>query len=345
MNTVDAIVRIGRRLAAGILFTTFTAGILCGQSKAGTTVGAFLLIEPSARLTAMGNAGAAMYDEVLAGYYNPGAYGRLDRSDIQFTYSAWLAGISYNHAAVAVTTGSTGALALTIASLSSGEIAVRTVEQPLGTGEQYTATSISIGLGYGYRLTERFSAGIQVNYIRETIWHSSLSAFAVNFGTLYQVSADGLQIGASLSNFGTRAKYSGTDTRIRFDNDASVHGDNSNLPGEVYLEEFGLPIVFRVGLAYPVVIDADNKLQLAIVAFHPSNNTESVSVGGEWKFMNLVALRAGYQHLFQEDSEVGLTLGGGLEYEFFDIPVRLDYAWAAHGLLKDTQRLTVGFRF
>jgi long-subunit fatty acid transport protein len=232
-----------------------------------------------------------------------------------------------------------------MSSLNSGDIAVTTVQQPRGTGEKYSVTSTSIGLGYGHRLTDRFSAGLQVNFIRETIWHSSLTALAVNFGTLYQVSPDGLHIGASLSNFGTRAAFSGTDLRIRYDNDASTHGDNSNLPGEVFTEEFSLPIVFRVGLAYPFRIDDDNGLHLAVDAFHPSDNTESVSFGAEWKLLNTFAIRAGYQHLFQEDSQVGLTLGGGIEYSFFEIPFRIDYAWASHNMLKGTQRLTVGFEF
>lgn len=339
---------IGRLIGAVVIggsFLLLTMTAAFGQSKTGSTVGAFLLIEPSARLTAMGNAGAATYDEVQAGYYNPGAYGHLERSDAQFTYSTWLAGISYNYAAVAVGTGLNGTVALTMASLNSGDIAVTTVQQPLGTGEQYTVTATAIGLGYGHRLTDRFSAGVQVNYIRETIWHSSLSAIAVNFGTLYQVSPDGLHIGASLSNFGTRGKYEGTDLRIRFDNDAATHGENSNLPGEVYTEEFGLPIVFRVGLAYPFIINADNRLHVILDAFHPNDNTESVSFGAEWKIVNTFSLRAGYQHLFLKDSEVGLTLGGGLEYALFEIPARIDYAWAAHGLLKDTQRLTVGIQF
>lgn len=335
----------GRVAVALLAVLLFGAELSTGQSKTGTTVGSFLLIEPSARLTAMGNAGAATYEEVQAGYYNPGAYGHLNRSDAQFTHSLWLAGISYNHAAVAVKTGENGTFALTLTSLNSGDIAVRTVQQPLGTGEQYSVTNTAIGLAYGHRLTDRFSAGIQVNYVSETIWHSSMSAVAVNFGTLYQLSPDGFHIGASISNFGTRGRYEGTDLRIRFDNDPEQHGDNSNLPGEVYTEEFGLPIIFRVGLAYPLQLDESNRILMLVDAFHPNNNTESVSFGIEWKMFQLFSLRGGYQRLFQKDSEIGWTFGGGIEYEVFTLPLHLDYAWADHGLLNDTQRLTIGFRF
>ena len=41
------------------------------QTKTGTTAAQFLLIEPSAKITGMGNAGATTYDEIQAAYYNP----------------------------------------------------------------------------------------------------------------------------------------------------------------------------------------------------------------------------------------------------------------------------------
>lgn len=315
------------------------------QSKTGTTVGQFLLIEPSSRLTAMGNAGTASFSEVESGYYNPAAWGHLERSDAQFSHTLWLADITFNYAAIGVKTGSFGTIVLTLTSLNSGEIDVRTVEQPLGTGERYKVSNTAIGIGYGFPLTDRFSAGVQLSYIQETIWHSSLTAFAVNFGALYQVSDDGLLIGASISNFGSRSRYSGTDLRIRFDSNPDTYGDNSNLPGEAYTEEFALPILFRVGLAYPLSLGQDHLLWLMADAFHPSDNTESVSFGLEWTFMKLLSLRMGYQRLFEEDSEVGLTLGAGLEYDIIGLPLHFDYAWADHGRLESSQRLTFGVRF
>jgi hypothetical protein len=293
----------------------------------------------------MGNAGTATFSEAEAGYYNPAAWGSIDRSDLQFTHVQWLADISFNYAAVCVKKGTFGTIALTLTSLNSGEIDVRTVEQPLGTGEKYSVTNTAIGVGYALQLTDRFSAGVLVSYVQETIWHSSLSAFSVNLGTLYKLSAEGLQIGASISNFGTRARYSGSDLRIRFDNDAATHGDNSNLPGEVYTEEYSLPIVFRVGAAYPLTLPGDNKLLLTLDAIHPSDNSESITFGLEFKLLNLIALRGGYQQLFLKDSEVGLTLGGGLDQDFFGFPLHVDYAWASHGRLISTQRITIGFQF
>jgi hypothetical protein len=318
---------------------------LYGQSKTGTTIGQFLLIEPSARATAMGNAGVASTEELLSAYYNPGAIGDFKGYGAQFTHSLWLADIAYDYFGAALSLGAAGNLYLSATSLNSGDIDVRTVDQPLGTGEKYSVNDFAIGLGYGRQLTDRFTAGVQVNYLQETVWHSSLSTFSFNVGTVYTLSGNGLRIGASISNFGLPGKYSGRDLRITYDDDASNHGDNSNLPGEQFTEEYPLPVIFRAGVDWPLKIGSRQELHLAVNAFHPSDNTESVSFGAEWLYLKTLALRAGYQNLWLKDSEVGLTLGTGVIFELGGALFHVDYAWADHGRLENTQRFTLGLEF
>jgi hypothetical protein len=321
------------------------ATTLFAQSKTGTSAGQFLLIEPSARLAGMGNAGATAFADVQAAYYNPAAAGMFAKHGVQFTHSPWIADITYDFAAVGLTLGDFGNMYATVTSLNSGEIDVRTVEKPLGTGERYTVSDLAFGIGYGRQISEQFSVGVQVTYLRETIWHSSMSAFALSAGTLYRMSDNGLHIGASISNFGTRAKFDGTDLRVLYDQNIAIYGDNGAIPANLHTDDFPLPILFRVGIGMPFHIDDDNSLLLAVDAFHPSDNTESMSVGAEWKFMSSIAVRAGYQNLFLKDSEVGLTLGAGIAHETDALVFMFDYAWADHGRLQNTQRLTFGVQF
>ena len=318
---------------------------MVGQTKTGTSVGQFLLIEPSARIAGMGNAGVTVYNEIEAAYYNPAAIGHFTGYAVQFTHSPWIADIAYDYAALGVSLGEAGNIYASVTSLNSGDISVTTVEHPLGTGEQYTVTDVAFAVGYGRQLSDRFSVGIQATYLSETIWHSSMNAFALNVGTLYRISEDGFHIGASISNFGTRPRFDGRDLRIQFDQNPDAYGDNGSLPGELLTDDFPLPIVFRVGIGLPFVVGDDNKFQVAVDAFHPNDNTESVSLGGEWMFRDIVALRAGYQNLFQQDSETGLTLGAGLQYQMSDYRISFDYGWADHGRLEQTHRLTLGVMF
>ncbi|MBN2093355.1 PorV/PorQ family protein [candidate division KSB1 bacterium] len=319
--------------------------LLQAQSKTGTTIGQFLLIEPSARYTGMGNAGVASYDELQAAFYNPGAIGRMQGYGVQFTHSLWLADITYDYVVALAQMGSAGNLLVNVTALNSGEMDVRTVEQPLGTGERYSVSNIALGIGYGRQITDRFSMGFQISYVQETIWHSSLSTMAISVGTMYNLTPNGIRLGASICNFGLPAGYSGRDLRVIYDNDPDKYGDNSSLPGEIYSEKYPLPVLFRVGLSWPIRLNENNQFQLAVNAFHPNDNTESLSFGGEWVIFKSFALRAGYQNLFLQDSEVGLTLGAGLNLNLHGTNFRFDYGWADHGRLENTQRFTLGFMF
>ena len=329
--------------AAGLVFT-HVVGDARAQSKTGTTVGLSMLIEPSARAAAMGNAGVTTWQEAQSAFYNPGALGHLPGSDVQFTHSQWLAEITFNYAAAAIRMGSANTLFLTVMALNSGEIDVRTVDQLLGTGERYTANDLAFGLGYSRRITDRFSAGMQVKYWQQTIWHSSANAVALDFGVMYHLPF-GTYLGASIANFGTRASFAGRDLVVRYDQDEDVSGDNSNLNANLDTEDWPLPIFFRVGLGMPFSMGSNSQLLLVVDAFQPSDNTEAVSLGAEWTFMELLSLRAGYQNLFQEDNDFGLTLGGGLQYATSGYGLRFDYAWAEHLTIGSTQRFTFGFSF
>jgi len=327
-----------------IIFSFFSS--LLAQNKTGTTIGQFLKIDPSARASAMANASTSLYGEASSLYYNSASLGRLTNVDIQFTYNQWLADITYDYAVIAVPITNLGTFALQLTSLNSGEIDVRTVEFPKGTGERYSVTNFALGLGFGLMLTDRVSVGLQVSYIQETIWHSSLSTFGLNFGVQYQVEENGLTVGASILNFGPRAGYDGRDLYINYDFNSDKYGDNDLLPAELRTDAYSLPTSFRVGISYPLIINEDNKVTFAIDAFHPNDNTESISIGSEWQFLNSFSVRGGYRDLFIPDSEAGLVLGAGVRVNVLEsYNLRFDYAWADYGRLEQAHRLTISLGF
>lgn len=329
-------------LAAALVLAC--AGLL-GQTKTGTTVGQFTLIEPSARSAAMGGVGVTSSAEAMSAYYNPAALGSLVRSDLQFTHTIWFGDIVLNHAAAMLHLGERSTVGLVVTHLSSGDIAVRTVEQPRGTGELYSVTDLLVGAGFGIMITDRFSCGIQLNYATERIWHSSINLFSVNLGTLYRLSENGLRIGASLMNFGTKGSFDGTDLRVRYDLDPSRYGDNGSLPAGLLTDQFSLPIVFRVGVGIPWRIDVSHVVDIGVEAVNPSDNSPGINVGAEWLFRNIFAVRAGYAGLFQTDSEFGLTAGAGVLWDGLGYELRVDYSWGDHRSLGAMQRVTLGIGF
>ncbi len=334
-----------RHLCVTVALLALAAAPAWSQSKVGTAFGTFLEIEPSARIAAMGNAGVALGDGLESVYYNPAAIGRLDKLQVQVSHAAWFAGITHDYVAFAMPAGRVGSFFASVTALNSGDIDVRTVVQPQGTGERYDVTDIALSLGYGHEFSGRFAAGGKVTWLQETIWHSSASSMVFDVGTLYRTAANGLHVGVSVSNFGTSARFDGRDLRVTYDADPTRYGDNGALPAMQYTDAFALPVMFRAGVAYPFKLSLDHTLRVEADAFHPSDNDESVSAGAEWAFRDVVALRAGYQNLFLKDSEVGLTLGAGFRARVEGVRVRFDYGWADQGRLGSSQRLSMGAIF
>jgi hypothetical protein len=333
--------------SACFLIILLFAGLNFAQNKTGTTIGQFLKIEPSSRVVALGNAGASLSGEISNIFYNPASLGRLQGTDIQFTFNKWLADITYNYMAAGINLEGIGTLAFVGTILNSGEMDVRTVENPLGTGERFTVNNLALGLGYGLMLTDRVSVGMQINYINESIWHSSLSTFGLNFGVQYQVFEGGLTLGASVSNFGTSAAYDGRDLYLDYDFDPDKYGDNDKLPAELRTDDFNLPTLFRAGVSYWFDFGEDYKLLVAADAVHPNDNDQYVNLGGEFNLLQIISIRAGFRNLLMPDVEGGLVLGGGVQTNFNETNnIRFDYAYADYGRLAETHRITlsVGFR-
>ena len=292
----------------------------------------------------MGNTGVALGNDLQSVFYNPAALGALERKSAQLSHSEWYGGVNYDYAAAAFPFKGLGTFLLSVTALTSGDILVRTVNAPLGTGEQYSVNDLALGLGFGRQITSRFAAGAQFNYASETIWNSSLHILTFNVGTVYKLTADGLKLGACVNNIGTRTSLDGRDLAILFDQDPDANGDNGTLPATQFTDDFPVPILFRVGVSYPRQLGPRSKIVLAMDAFHPSDNSESVSAGAEWLFRDTFALRAGYQQLFQTDSNVGVTLGvGGLLFVLFasDMLLELELleGWAENWLSRLIQTL------
>lgn len=321
------------------------AGSSHAQTKVGTTVGTFLRIEPSARGGALGNAGSALPGGIEAVYYNTGAIGLLDKASVQYTHNTWYADISYNYAAFSLPVSGSGRIFASLTSLSSGDILVRTVEQPLGAGLNYKVNNVAVGLAYGMRITSRFSAGVQFNIITEKIWNTSGKAYSLNIGTIYSLSDNGAILAFCLSNLGSKASYDGSNLDIQYDADPDAYGDNSALPAGQTTDYFSLPGLIRIGVSVPLVVSEDSSFLLLAEGLHPNDNSESMNMGVEWKLVQLLALRVGYQTMFQTDSELGPTFGFGVEGDLGDNTFQFNYAWAGHEYLEDTHRFTLVIDF
>jgi len=320
--------------------------IITNVSKVGTTSAQFLKIEAGARAIAMGGAFVAVDNDATALYWNPAGIARLSNIETVLIHTNWLADVSFDFVGLVLPLGSFGTLGLSITSLSMGEKIVRTVANPEGTGEKYSAGDIAVAVSYAKNLTDRFSIGFSTKYIQQNIWNMNSSSIALDIGTLFTTGFYGMKIGMSISNFGGKMKLEGKDTQIFYDQDIPKLGNNDRIPAQLTTDEFDLPLIFRVGLAMDVISSESNRITLAIDAVHPNDNTENLNLGAEYVFDNLLFLRTGYKNLFTRDSEEGFTIGAGIEYNAFSGSLlKIDFAYQDFGLLDNIQKFSLGLIF
>lgn len=329
-----------------IVLVLAIAGLTIGQTKVGSTAAPFLNIGVGARAVSMGGAFSATASDVTALYWNPAGVANSLQSGAMFSNSQWFADIKMNWAGAALQLGGMGTIGLSVTQLDYGDMEVTTLQEPEGTGEMFNAQDLSLGLTYAMRLTEQFSIGGSVKYVSQSIWNSSVSGFAVDLGVLFISDINGLRIGAAITNFGTDMQIDGKDLLVLHDVDEENFGNNDQILASLQTNEYPLPLTFKVGLAMDLIDLADHRFTVAADAYHPSDNAEYLSVGGEYMFMNLLALRGGYKSLFLDNSEEGLTLGFGIHYELYPgFALLVDYAYQDFGVLDETQHFSFGVKF
>ncbi len=329
-----------------LLFMIIFPAVLFGQTKVGSTAAPFLNIGIGPRAVSMGGAFVATANDVTALYWNPAGAARTNSSGAGFAHTRWFADINFNWAGAMLKIGDAGTLGLHLTYLDYGKMEVTTMREPDGTGEMFGAHDMSFALTYAFNLSDRFSIGANFKYISQAIWNTSAEAFAVDIGTLFISDIYGLRIGANISNFGTDMRLKGKDLLVLVDLHPDQYGNNDQILAELRTESYPLPLIFKVGIAMDLVDNPMHKITLAADALHPNDNAEAINIGMEYTFNKLISFRAGYKSLFLDNSEEGLTLGVGLNYDFtHSLGIFIDYAYQDFGVLEYTQHFAVGIRF
>ncbi|MCK9279020.1 MAG: PorV/PorQ family protein [Melioribacteraceae bacterium] len=327
-------------------FSVNAQDIVSNVSKKGTTAAPFLSIAQGTRATGMGNAYVGVADDPSALFWNPAGLTKVAGTAVTFERTNWIADINYNFFAASYNLGDYGALGVSFISSEMDEMKVRTIDEPEGTGETFKANDVVISLGYAISLTENFSIGFNPKFIQQSIWKMSASAFAIDMGVTYVTPFDGIVLAMSISNFGTKMKLDGTSSLVLYDPDQNSSGNNGNIPSYLQTDEWELPLNFRVGLAYDVIKSDMHRLLVAVDAMHPSDDFESVNIGGEYTFNDMFSLRGGMKSIFLEDSEESFAVGVGIKQMLLgNLTFKIDYSYSDFGRLKDVQKFSVTVMF
>lgn len=299
-----------------------------------------LSIDP--RAAAMGNAVTAMDMGAASVFYNPSALSHIDGlGSVSLGQVQWIADITYNQGSLALqpANGQYGVVGLSIRSVDYGTFERTRRDESADQGyvrmPNFSPSGTSVGLTYSRTITDRFSVGGSAKYVRQNLGTGSiglnegsvvsrdfsLSTAAFDFGIMYEPGIQSLQFAMSARNFSPAIEY--------------------------VQESFELPLTLNVGVSMDVMdFAADpndtHSLLIAVDTAHPRDFSKTISLGGEYTFMDIISFRGGYTVPTEEQ---GINLGAGLHYGFSGLDVRADYAYSDMGVFGTVNRLAlqVGF--
>jgi len=311
-------------------------------SKAGTVGAQFLKIGVGARYHGMGEASVACADDIYSLYWNPAGLTRIGASELAITHIDYISDISLNYIAYARRFEDIGTFGTAVTILSMDDQEITTIEEPDGTGYMYSASSWAFQIGYARDLTARFAFGASFKVVGEKIYREKAYGFGFDFGTLLSTGFRSLRLGMSISNMGPEMKFDGPDLNVSYEPDPS-NPNQDPFSSRLEVDDYDLPLTFRIGMAYDFEFNEDSKLIMAVEAKHPNDNLQQGSIGGEFRWRDNYSLRAGYKLNYEEE---GLSLGGGFVTGVTETTdLSLDYAWVDFGRLNSVHRFSASLRF
>lgn len=315
-------------------------------SKRGTSAASFLSIGQGTRAIGMGSAFVAAADDPSALYWNPAGITKVPGFGFIADHTKWIADIDYNFLGMTYNLGNLGAIGISFTTSSIGEMKVTTIEKPEGTGETFSATDAAFSFAWAIQLTENFSIGFNPKFVYQSIWRTSSTAIAIDMGVQYVTPFDGMILGMSISNFGTKMQLVGSSELVLYDPDPNTTGNNGSIPAFLQTDAWELPLIFRVGVAYQPLKLEQHKITLEVDALHVSDNYESVNLGAEYTFNDFFSIRGGYKSLFLQNSEESFSLGTGIKQLLLgNVAIQIDYAYLDFGRLNNIQKFSILITF
>ena len=339
-----------------------------------------LLIAPDSRAGAMGAVGAASKPDANSIHWNAAKLSFTEKkAGLSFSYTPWLRQIvsdiklMYLSGYYKIDDRSTVGGSLTYFSLGSIDFFS---EEGISTGT-YKPNEFAFDLAYSMKLSNNLSLSLTGRYIRSDLTQGqnvgttqthAANAAAADLGLYYQNKlnidlASEYAFGLQISNLGTKISYSDNmessflPANLRLGGRYTMDFDQfNNLSLMVDLNKLLVPtppVYNEDGSIYAGMDPNVGILQGAIQSFYDAPNglkeemqEISLSVGAEYWYNKVLAVRAGY---FYEAKNKGarqyLTVGAGLRYNVMglDISYLISTSALSNNPLKNTLRIALTF--
>ncbi|MBC8048050.1 MAG: PorV/PorQ family protein, partial [Fimbriimonadaceae bacterium] len=231
------------------------------------------------------------------------------RTQLEFNHTRWLVGsdININAFGYAQKIGD-GAIGLSLVSYDLGEIPVTTTNLPEGTGATYKPRISNFSFAYSRKFADYLSGGLVIRGVSENIADAKAFGIAMDIGIQYITGPaehpEKIKLGVALRNIGTPMKYEGDGLAFKADVPEGTYQSTVLFRSE----DFELPSLLTIGLAYDFYFGAKNRLTAVGNFVSNSFYKDQFGVGLEYglkvKNTEMFMLRAGYRY---EDGITGGT--------------------------------------
>ena len=308
--------------------------------KPGITGASFLKIGVGARMAGLGSAATTLYGDPNLIFWSPAGI-QVPEGTIQvgLNHNEWIADISHEAAAATYGLGNIGTIGVGVVYMGLSDLAAdRDIAppqfegaqmEPPGTGrfDTYNYSDMAVTLAYSRRFTDRFVMGISGKFIQEVIDDISATAYAFDFGAIYETGFRDITIGARINNVGSDLVF--------------------------YAIEAPIPLSFSIGLNGSLAKSENMAVKGFFDVTKPQDSPQLLFTGGEWEIMDVLTLRGGYKFNYSgtldddrtPQTDEGFTFGGGVAVPIAGYKLVVDYAATNFSIFQDTHRFSLMFEF
>ncbi len=310
-----------------------------GVNYIGTSAANFLKIGLGAEYVGKAESDITSANNASVLYWNPGAISRINTVSLSLSYMNWLVGSNYAYLACSVPLGFVNA-GLDMSYFSSGDMEETTLAQQDGTRKIFSATDYALGLTLAKSITDRFSVGLKVKYIGESLSSATADAFAFDIGSVFTTSfLNDMQLGITLSNFGSAMQFSGNDLVVTL----PVSGSPTNkiIPASLQTDKWNLPLLFKVGVTTKAIKTENFSLGVSGSIVDSRDYSARFNIGSDFEFYKRLSLYCGYR--FNNDvSNFSAGLGLKLQNDFTG-DISFYYAYSVFKELNSVHQVSLAF--
>ena len=157
-----------------ILMFTVINPAHAGMKQLGQAGMTFRNIGGSARASGMANVFDFAKNDLGSVFYNPAGLATVENRTFYFNYTQWIADMSVSHIAFSWNFGNIGVFALHGEFMDYGDLEGTVIDPTVSVGYRdignlNDVSAMSIGVGYGIKLTDKFSIGGNIKYFSKKL--------------------------------------------------------------------------------------------------------------------------------------------------------------------------------